>query len=258
MNLTTLNLTEENGIALVTINRPKAMNAINDSVMTELGYLFSTALNPKKLKGVIITGSGEKAFVAGADIKQFQGLNSDEGFKLSKKGHDVYDSIERFPIPVIAAINGYSLGGGNELAMACHLRIASNNARFGQPEVNLGLVPGYGGSQRLIQFIGKGRAMELLLTGDMINADKALEYGLITHITEPEELLGKAKSILEKIATKGPAAVADTIALVNAYFDKSSNGFVKESIAFGKAIGSEESTEGAQAFLERRAAEFKK
>lgn len=258
MELTTLLLNEENGIALVTINRPKAMNAINDSVMTELGYLFNKVLDPKKLKGVIITGSGDKAFVAGADITEFEGLDSDAGFKLSRKGHNVYDAIERFPIPVIAAVNGYSLGGGNELAMACHIRIASNNARFGQPEVNLGLVPGYGGSQRLIQFIGKGRAMELLLTADIIKADKALEYGLITHITEPGELLNKAKSIIEKIGTKGPAAIADTIALVNAFYDKSSNGFVKENVAFGKAIGSDESTEGAKAFLEKRPADFKR
>jgi len=258
MELTTLLVKEENGIVLVTINRPKYMNAINDAVMTELGFVFTEMLDPKQIKGVIITGSGDKAFVAGADITQFHGLDDDAGFNLSKKGHDVYDAIERFPVPVIAAVNGFSLGGGNELAMACHMRIASNSARFGQPEVNLGLVPGYGGSQRLIQFIGKGRAMELLLTADIIKADKALEYGLITHITEPEELLDKAKSIIEKIATKGPQAIAKTIALVNAYFDKSSNGFVKENVAFGKAIGSDESTEGAQAFLEKRKANFKR
>jgi len=258
MELKTILLTEENGIALVTINRPKALNAINDDVMTELGFLFTQHLNPKKLKGVIITGGGDKAFVAGADITQFQGLDSDQGFKISKKGHDVYDAIERFPIPVIAAINGYSLGGGNELAMSCHIRIASTNARFGQPEVNLGLVPGYGGTQRLIQYIGKGRAMEFLLTADMLKVDKALEYGLITHITEPDALLDKAKSLIEKIAAKGPTAVADTIALVNAYFDKSSNGFIKESMAFGKAIGSDESTEGVNAFLEKRGANFVK
>ncbi|MDB4438688.1 enoyl-CoA hydratase-related protein [bacterium] len=258
MEMTTLLLNEENGIALVTINRPKAMNAINDAVMTELGHLFTKVLDPKKLKGVIITGSGEKAFVAGADITQFHDLDDKEGFRLSKKGHDVYDAIEGFSIPVIAAVNGYSLGGGNELAMACHIRIASNNARFGQPEVNLGLVPGYGGTQRLIQLIGKGRAMELLLTGDMIKADKALEYGLITHITEPEELLDKAKSIIEKIGSKGPSAVADSIALVNAFFDKASNAFEKEMEVFGKAIGSDESTEGAQAFLEKRPANFKR
>ena len=258
MELKTILLTEENGIALVTINRPKALNAINDDVMTELGLLFTQVLDPRKLKGVIITGSGDKAFVAGADITQFQGLDSDQGFKLSKKGHDVYDAIERFPIPVIAAINGYSLGGGNELAMSCHIRIASSNARFGQPEVNLGLVPGYGGTQRLIQYIGKGRAMEFLLTADMLKAEKALEYGLITHITEPDDLLEKARSIIEKIATKGPTAIADTIALVNAYFDKSSNGFIKESMAFGKAIGSDESTEGVNAFLEKRGAQFTK
>lgn len=258
MELKTILLQEQDNIAVVTINRPKNLNAINDDVMSELGYLFTEGLDRHNLKGVIITGAGEKAFVAGADITQFRGLSSDEGFKISKKGHDVYDAIEEFPVPVIAAVNGFSLGGGNELAMACHIRIASSNAKFGQPEVNLGLVPGYGGTQRLIQYIGKGRAMEFLLTANMMNAEKALEYGLITHITEPSDLIEKAKSIINKIATKGPKAIADTIALVNAYFDKSSNGFIKESVAFGNAIESEESTEGVNAFLEKRPANFVK
>lgn len=258
MELKTLLLEIEEGIATVTINRPKALNAINDDVMTELGYLFGEQLDSSKLRGVIITGSGTKAFVAGADITQFQNLDKQAGFQISKKGHDVYNSIEKFPVPVIAAVNGFSLGGGNELAMSCHIRIASTNAKFGQPEVNLGLVPGYGGTQRLIQYIGKGRAMELLLTADIIDAEKALEYGLITRICEPEALLAEAKTLIDKISTKGPLAIARTIELVNAYFDKNANGFMKEADRFGETIGSEESTEGVNAFLEKRKASFRK
>lgn len=258
MELKTLVLETDDAIACITINRPKAMNAINDAVMSELGFLFQEQLDPASLKGVIITGSGSKAFVAGADITQFMDLDKKAGFDISKKGHDVYNAIERFPVPVIAAINGYSLGGGNELAMSCHIRIAVEHAKFGQPEVNLGLIPGYGGTQRLIQYIGKGRAMELLLTADMIDAEKALSYGLITHITEADELIPTAKKIIGKISQKGPLAIQRTIELVNAYFDKNANGFMKEADRFGETIESEESTEGVNAFLEKRKAEFRK
>jgi len=258
MQLENILLDIQDGIATVTINRPKALNAINAGVMNEVGYLFSEGLNLSELKGVIITGSGEKAFIAGADITQFNNIDSTQGSKLSKKGHDIFNNIERCPIPVIAAVNGFCLGGGNELAMSCHLRIASPNAKFGQPEVNLGLVPGYGGTQRLIQFIGKGRAMELLLTGDMIDAEKALEYGLVTHVVEQSELLAKAQKIINKIAKKGPLAIKKTIELANAYFDKTANGFVKEMAGFGMTIESEESTEGVAAFLEKREAKFRK
>jgi len=258
MELKTLLLDIEDGIACITVNRPKAMNAINDDVMTELGFVFDKQLDPLKLKGVIITGSCDKAFVAGADITQFKELDKQAGFNISKKGHDVYNSIEKFPVPVVAAVNGYSLGGGNELAMACHIRIAAEHAKFGQPEVNLGLVPGYGGTQRLIQYIGKGRAMELLLTADIINAEKALEYGLVTHIYPADKLLDEARALINKIAAKGPLAIARTIELVNAYFDKNANGFMKEADRFGETIGSDESTEGVNAFLEKRKAEFRK
>ena len=258
MDLKTLLVDIEDRIATVTINRPKALNAINDDVMTELGVVFEELLDPSELKGVIITGSGDKAFVAGADITQFKDLDKKAGFDISRKGHVVYNRIERFPVPVLAAINGFSLGGGNELAMCCHIRIASNNAKFGQPEVNLGLVPGYGGTQRLIQYIGKGRAMELLLTADLIDAEKALDYGLITHVTTPEELMNTAKAIINKIARKGPLAIQRTIELVNAYFDKNTNGFMKEADRFGETIESDESTEGVNAFLEKRKAEFRK
>jgi len=258
MNLENILVDIEDGIAVLTINRPKALNAINDQLMSEVGHLFSEGLDFKSLNGVIITGAGEKAFIAGADITELQNLSTEEGYKLSKKGHDIFDSIESCTIPVLAAVNGFCLGGGNELAMSCHIRIASKNAKFGQPEVNLGLIPGYGGTQRLIQYLGKGKGMDLLLTGDMINADEALHYGLVVEVVEQSELIDAAKKKIKKIAKKGPAAIAKTIQLVNAYFDKSANGFVKEAYGFGDAIGSDESTEGVSAFLEKRKAEFKK
>ncbi len=258
MELKALKLEIEEGIATITVNRPKAMNAINAQVMEEFHYLFAEGLDFSIIKGVIITGSGEKAFIAGADITEFTNLDKQAGYEKSAYGHKVYDSIESCAVPVIAAVNGYSLGGGNELAMACHMRICSDNAKFGQPEVNLGLIPGYGGTQRLIQYIGKGRAMELLLTGDMIDSVKALEYGLVTHVTPPEELLNVARKIITKISTKGPIAVSNIIGTVNAFFDKTANGFVKEKVIFGEALESEESTEGVSAFLEKRKPEFKR
>ena len=245
------------GIATVTINRPDALNAINHSVMSEVGYLFSEGLPLQELKGVIITGSGDKAFIAGADIKEFTGLSAAEGSEKSASGHAVFNSIERCRVPVLAAINGYSLGGGNELAMACHLRICSENAMFGQPEVKLGLIPGYGGTQRFIQYLGKGRAMELLLTADMIDAAKALEYGLVTHVTPQEELLNVARKIITKIGSRGPEAVAKTIETVNAYFDKQQDGFAMEVDYFGKAMASEQTKEGVAAFIEKRKPNFR-
>ena len=257
MELKALKLELSDNIATITINRPKALNAINHDVMSELNHLFSAGLDMDDLKGVIITGAGEKAFVAGADITEFNGLSEAQGYAHSKFGHDTFNLIERSRVPVIAAVNGFSLGGGNELAMSCHIRIASDNARFGQPEVNLGLIPGYGGTQRLIQYIGKGRAMELLLTGDMIDAEKALFYGLVTHVCPQEELLDLARKLLNKIGSKGPDAVAQSIVAVNTFFDKTKDGFEVESKAFGKAIFSEESTEGVNAFLEKRKAEFR-
>ncbi len=258
MDIQTLSVTNEDNIVIITINRPDALNAINSQVMGELNYVFSNSIDKQSTKGVIITGSGQKAFVAGADITELQNKNEQEGYSLAKKGHDTFGLIENFPLPVIAAINGFSLGGGNELAMACHIRIAAPNAKFGQPEVNLGLIPGFGGTQRLIQYLGKGRAMELLLTGDMIDANQALEYGLITHIIPQEELLDKAKSMINKIGQKGPLAIASTIQAVNAFFDKSANGFVRELVGFSKTIESEESTEGVAAFLEKRKPNFRK
>ena len=249
---------EENGIVTLTINRPKALNAINKDVMEGLNAWFNEGYKVYEgLKGVIITGAGEKAFVAGADIKQFTEV-TEEGSNLSKYGHETYFSIERFHVPVIAAVNGFALGGGCELAMACHLRVAAKEAKFGQPEVNLGLIPGYGGTQRLVQLIGKGRAMYLLLTADMIDAETALEYGLVNQIVDKGDLLATCIAILEKIGGKGPQAVAKSIELVNAYFDNNTDGFQKEWEAFDKMLITEECKEGVQAFIEKRKATFKR
>ena len=258
MNYEALLIDTQDGIATITINRPQALNAINKSVMTELNSFFGNDYKSiDGLKSVIITGAGEKAFVAGADIKEFASLDAAAGSALSKYGKDTYMLIENFHLPVIAVVNGFALGGGCELAMACHMRIASSNAKFGQPEVNLGLIPGYGASQRLPQLIGKSKAMELLLTADMIKAEEAKAIGLINYVAEDKaEALDLAKTILKKIATKGPLAVAKTIQAVNAYYHESKDGYQIEHQEFGNCIASEDCKEGALAFVEKRRAVF--
>lgn len=256
MNNEYVKITEDGGIYTLTITRPEALNALNRFVFNELEAFFVSKNDDFSIKGVIITGAGEKAFVAGADIKEFSDLDAMSGAALSKRGQDIFFMIENFHAPVIAAVNGFALGGGCELAMSCHIRVAGQHAKFGQPEVNLGLVPGYGGSQRLIQLIGKGKAIEMLLTADMVNAEDALRLGLVTHVVEPGNEVAKAKEILLKIATKGPLAVKQSIQLVNAYFDKTTDGFKREYEDFGLTIGSEDSKEGAMAFVEKRKAIF--
>jgi enoyl-CoA hydratase len=246
----------QDGILVLTINRPAKLNALNQATLTEIKAAITGVYTDSTVKGVIITGAGEKAFVAGADIAEFSGLNAETGRSLAQNGHDIFFLIERCPKPVIAAVNGFALGGGCELAMACHIRIATPNAKFGQPEVNLGLIPGYGGTQRLIQLIGKGRAMELLLTSDMINAQQAHSFGLVNHIAEPADIIGKAKEMLEKIFTKAPLAIGATIASVNAYFDNATNGFNTEVNEFGKLVETADFVEGTTAFIEKRKAEF--
>lgn len=249
--------TDENNIVTVTMNRPKSLNAINETVMSELGQFFrEDAPNRPEITGVVITGAGEKSFVAGADIKEFLEMERGSGDVKAQKGHDVFFAIERFPKPVIAAVNGFALGAGCELAMSCHLRIAGEKARFGQPEVNLGILPGYGGTQRLIQYIGKGKAMELLLTADMIKADEAHRLGLVNHVVPVGEEVVKAKEIINKIATKGPIAIAETIKTVNAYFDKKQDGFAAEVQAFKDLSNTDDFIEGATAFTEKRKANF--
>ncbi len=247
----------EHGIATLVISREKALNALNRQTLEELEHFFSEyGPNIEHLKGVIITGAGEKAFVAGADITEFSGLSATEGQALAQRGQDIFFLIERFHRPVIAAVNGFALGGGCELAMACHLRIATEKARFGQPEVNLGLIPGYGGTQRLIQYIGKTKAMELLLTADMIGAEDALRLGLVNYVVPAGEEIAKAKELLEKIATKAPLAVSKIIETVNAYFEDGEDGFEFEVNAFGQCCGTEDFIEGATAFVEKRKANF--
>lgn len=257
MHYENLAVTEESGILLLTINRPQAMNALNSKTIEELGRFFGEDAPARPgIKGVIVTGAGEKAFVAGADIKEFLGLDEGQGALLSQRGQDVFFLIERFHRPVIAAVNGFALGGGCELAMACHLRIAGEKARFGQPEVNLGIIPGYGGTQRLIQYIGKGKALELLLTADMIGAEEAHRLGLANHVVPAGEEVAKAREILEKIASKGPVAIQKIIETVNAYFDGQADGFEREVLEFGNTTATEDFKEGAAAFVEKRKAAF--
>ena len=244
-------------IVLLTINRPEALNAINTNVMSALNAWFTNGYKVyDNLKGVVITGSGQKAFVAGADITAFIDMDQDVGQGLSKFGHETYFLIERFHIPVIAAVNGFALGGGCELAMACHMRVASKNARFGQPEVNLGLIPGYGGTQRLPQLVGKGKAMEMCLTGDMINAEQAEYFGLTNYTVEQNELLDKSYDILYKTSKKGPLSITKTIEAINTYYEHSTDGFEMEYKTFGELMVGKECQEGVAAFIEKRKPNF--
>ena len=247
----------ENGIFIITINRPDKLNALNKTVIEELSSAIDEVINHTDIRSAIMTGSGAKAFVAGADISEFASLNASGGKALAQKGQDlVFSKIENSPKPIIAAVNGFALGGGCELAMSCHFRSAADNAKFGQPEVNLGLIPGYGGTQRLVQLIGKGRAMELLMTGNMIDANTALQYGLVNHVVPHEELLLKAKSILDIINSKAPLAIAGCIKAANAVFDETKNGYAVEINNFGELFDTADAKEGAAAFLEKRKANF--
>jgi len=246
----------DNGILTVTINRPDKLNALNMDTLSEIKAAVRDAYDNSDIKGVIITGAGEKAFIAGADISEFTGLSADQGKAFAANGHEIFNLIENCPKPVIAAVNGYALGGGCELAMACHMRVASENAQLGQPEVNLGIPPGYGGTQRLIQLIGKGKAFELLMTADMVKANDALSLGLVNYVTSGEELLPKCIEIIEKIKTKSPVAIKGVVKCVDAYFAEGVDGFKTEIDEFGKCCGSEDFKEGTTAFLEKRKADF--
>jgi enoyl-CoA hydratase len=257
MDYANLHLDFSEGIATVTIRREKALNALNSRTISELEHFFDTAAPEMVgLKGVVITGAGEKAFVAGADITEFQGLTPLQGKELAQRGQDVFFLIEHFKKPVVAAVNGFALGGGCELAMACHLRVAGEKARFGQPEVNLGLIPGYGGTQRLIQYVGKTKAMELLMTADMIGAHEALQLGLVNCVVPPGEEVVKAKELIEKIALKAPFAISRIIKTVNAFFAVETDGFIEEVNAFGECCATQDFREGAAAFVEKRKAIF--
>jgi enoyl-CoA hydratase len=245
-------------IAVLTINRPNQLNALNSETIKELGDAFKNLECDANVKAIIITGSGEKAFVAGADIKEFYQFSVAEGKELAAKGHQtLFDVVQNLTTPVIAAVNGFALGGGLELAMSCHFRLASDNAKLGLPEVTLGVIPGYGGTQRLAQLVGKGRAMEMIMTAKMIPAEEACNYGLVNQVTTQEELLGACQKIALKIVKNSSVAIAGAIRAVNAGYTDGVNGFETEIEEFGKCFGTEDFKEGTTAFIEKRKANFK-
>jgi enoyl-CoA hydratase len=245
----------EEAIAVVTINRPNKLNALNKATIQELHNAFADLDANKEVKCIIVTGSGEKAFVAGADISEFASFSVAEGAKLAQHGQELlFDFVENLSTPVIAAVNGFALGGGLELAMACHFRVASDNARMGLPEVSLGVIPGYGGTQRLPQLVGKGRAMEMIMTAGMIDTEKALNYGLINNIVAQEELVPYCKKVASKICNNSPVAISKAIEAVNAGFYN--EGFNAEINVFGECFGTNDFKEGTTAFLEKRKANF--
>lgn len=249
--LTTL----ENGTLIITINRQDKLNALNKDVIADLDKVMDEVYNTADIKSVILTGSGPKSFVAGADISEFTSLTTEQGGALAKRGQQVFDKIENSPKPVIAAVNGFALGGGCELALSCHFIIASENAKFGQPEVNLGLIPGYGGTQRLTQVLGRNRSMQLLMTGDMFSAKDAEQYGMVNEVVAQDKLLDRCKEILQLIHTKAPLAIAKVIECVNC-FDHTQDGYDFEIKKFGECFGTEDKVEGAAAFLEKRKPNF--
>lgn len=245
-------------ILTITINRESKLNALNTETLSELHSAVSEALNNNSIGGIIITGSGPKAFIAGADIAEFAAYSVEEGRELAKKGQEnVFDLIEKGSKPIIAAINGFALGGGLELAMACHIRIASKNAKMGLPEVSLGLIPGYGGTQRLAQIVGKGRALEMIMTADMITADDAYRIGLVNHIVEADLLLEKSRELISRINERSPFAIASAIKAVNAGFETGKNGYAVEIDEFSRCFGSADFKEGVAAFLTKKKPEFK-
>jgi enoyl-CoA hydratase len=247
---------KKDGILTITINREEKMNALNIVLLQEIKLAINAAQTDEAVKGIIITGSGSKAFAAGADIAEFANFSIEQGTQMSRDGHKVMNAIEQSKKPVIAAVNGFALGGGCELTMACHMRIASDNAKFGQPEINLGVPPGYGGTQRLLQLVGKGVALELLLSTNPITAQRAYEIGLVNKVTTQEDLIPYCKELLTKIIQKSPSAITKVIACVNAYYESSKNGMEKEIHEFGSAFGTQDFSEGTQAFLEKRKASF--
>ena len=248
---------ESEGIARLTINRPESMNALNMETLTELDQAMEALSASPSLKGIILTGSGEKAFVAGADIAELHSLSPHDAHTLSEKGHMLFRRIETFNKPIIAAVNGFALGGGCELAMACHFRYASTNALFGQPEVKLGLIPGYAGTQRLPKLVGRGRATEMLLTGDMIDANEALRMGLVNKVLAMEELMPQCEKTISKIARMGPLAISSTLACIDSFYNKKADGDTKEQQEFGRMFATDDFKEGTSAFLEKRKAQFK-
>lgn len=258
MNLENILIDKNEGIACITINRPTKLNALNKATIIELHSVFKLLEDDSKIQVIILTGSGQKAFVAGADISEFANFSATEGKNLARDGQDqLFNFIENLKKPVIAAVNGFALGGGLELAMACHFRVASENAKMGLPEVSLGVIPGYGGTQRLPQLVGKGKAMELIMTAGMLSAEDAKEYGLVNHVTSLEDLLDFTKNIAQKIIKNSPLAISAAIKAINANFDTSKNGFEIEIEAFGNCFQTKDFREGTTAFLEKRKPNFK-
>lgn len=248
----------ENQIATITINRPKQLNALNKETISELSKALSEANKDSSIGVIILTGSGEKSFVAGADIKEFADFSIAEGGKLAQKGQEtLFDLIENLSTPVIAAVNGFALGGGLELAMASHIRIASSNAKMGLPEVSLGVIPGYGGTQRLTQLVGRGKANEMVFTAGMISADDAQLWGLVNEVVEQEELMATCQKIASKILKNSATAIAAAIRSVNANYQDGVNGYEVEIEEFGKCFGTKDFKEGTTAFIEKRKANFR-
>ncbi len=244
--------------AVLTINRPQQLNALNRETIEELNHAFKELEKTPEVRVIILTGSGEKAFVAGADIKEFADFNVQEGTELAARGHEIlFDLVENLNKPVIAAVNGFALGGGLELAMAAHVRIASTNARMGLPETGLGVIPGYGGTQRLANLVGKGRALEMICTAEMVKADRAYEMGLVNQLTEPEDLMEACKAMAARMIKNSPQAIQSAIRSVNAGFKTGIDGFKVEIEEFGKCFGTDDFKEGTRAFLEKRKANFK-
>lgn len=251
-------LEEKNdGILTITINRPSKLNALNKDTIQELHQAFTEAELDDEVKVIILTGSGEKAFVAGADISEFADFTAEEGKELAARGQEkLFDFVANFPKPVIAAINGFALGGGLELALAAHFRIASENAKMGLPEVSLGVIPGYGGTQRLPQLVGKGRAMEMIMTAGMVDSSQALQYNLVNHVTTPEELIEFTEGVAKKILKNSLVAISAAIKAVNANYEDGVNGFNVEIEEFGNSFETADFKEGTSAFLTKRKAEF--
>jgi enoyl-CoA hydratase len=258
MSYTNLLIENTGSTRVITINRPSQLNALNSQTISELSQALTEAEKESGVKAIILTGSGEKAFVAGADIKEFASFSVEEGKKLSKEGHDkLFDLLQNLSTPVIAAINGFALGGGLELAMSAHIRVASDNAKMGLPEVSLGVIPGYGGTQRLAQLVGRGKAMEMIATAGMISAEDAYKWGLVNHVTTLEGLMEMCNKIASKIVKNSSTAIALAISAVNANYEDGVNGFDKEIEEFGNCFGTDDFKEGTKAFMEKRKANFK-
>ena len=252
-----LKIDHSEGVLTISISRPEAMNALNLKTLSELITVLQQTYQHADYRGIILTGEGDKAFVAGADIKELSALTHDQALAFAHNGQRLFKLMEDCPKPIIAAVNGYALGGGCELAMACHIRIASANAKFGQPEVNLGIIPGYGGTQRLAQLVGRGKALELMMTGDMLAAEEAKAIGLVNHVVPHQDLMDFTKKMMSRILAKGPIAVSNVIRSVNAGFSFEQKGYEAEAINFAACTTTQDFKEGTEAFLSKRQPHFK-